>query len=390
VNNDRASGIRQSSFLDWDSFCRVIDEVHPYLEGLYFFNYGEPFLHPKSLDMLAYVRSKSATLKIVTTTNGILLDDEAKATRLVNESLVDWINFSIAGVDEETYHKYHQAGSAKRALNAMRRIVDEKRRLGAKSPVVRWRYLLFNWNDSDAQIKQAKVMAKQIGVDEFTFFLCSGPLEARSILRAPGRPGFKAIQDHIDYEFHYEPDPFADAGLYHPEEAKRLGEFCWTSRKATVRAKVSRGKAKVLLSGIDLPAYPAPNVRVTTPFEELRLTVVDDAWNEVRLLVPEGHANTTIPVTLEVDKTFIPFRHGLAPDVRDLGVMLSLATIERPHEDQFNIPTPVKQSKAASKVIRIKEQSKSKSLPNAQGIDDRSYESREGRERPSAGLVPSE
>jgi hypothetical protein len=31
--------------MPWALFCKVIDEAGPHLEKLYFYNYGEPFLH---------------------------------------------------------------------------------------------------------------------------------------------------------------------------------------------------------------------------------------------------------------------------------------------------------------------------------------------------------
>ena len=51
--------------------------------------------------------------------------------------------------------RYHKAGSFEKAMLGLRRLVEEKRRVGRTKPIVHWRYLLFNWNDSDACIEEA-------------------------------------------------------------------------------------------------------------------------------------------------------------------------------------------------------------------------------------------
>jgi hypothetical protein len=90
IANDAHIELRRENFMRWDLFCRLMDEVGPHLEELYFYNYGEPFLHPRALDMLAYAKRMNPRIHITTSTNGILLARSGKAERIVAEGLVDF------------------------------------------------------------------------------------------------------------------------------------------------------------------------------------------------------------------------------------------------------------------------------------------------------------
>jgi pyruvate-formate lyase-activating enzyme len=329
LNNDRSFKVRKESFLAMDLYRKLMDELGPHLGALYFFNYGEPFLHPKAIDMLAYAKSVNRRLHIATSTNGLLLARGDGARRIVEEGLVDWINFTIAGCDDDSYQRYHHGGSFKDAFEGMRRVLEEKHKLGKTAPIVRWRYLLFNWNDSDEQIAKARRLAKEIEVDEFTFFLCSAPMEGRSRLRAPGQPGVRALADAVDYEVHYQADPFADAGLHPPEHDADLGSYCWTSREAKMPVMPAGGRAAILLSRPAALAALPSRVFIKTPWEERVADVGVDEWRVTSLRVPLLARGRPFPVTVRVDEVLIPFRHGISNDTRELGVKVSLAFAER-------------------------------------------------------------
>src|SRR5262249_59955674 len=49
---------REAGMLDFDLFTRVIDEVGPTLGRIDFFNYGEAFLHKRSVEMCEYIKSR--------------------------------------------------------------------------------------------------------------------------------------------------------------------------------------------------------------------------------------------------------------------------------------------------------------------------------------------
>ena len=82
---------RQAGMLDFDLFRRVVDEVGPSLVRIDFFNYGEAFLHKRSVEMCEYIKSRFPHIYLYTSTNGLAFS-EAAARRLVH-----------SGIDEVTF-----------------------------------------------------------------------------------------------------------------------------------------------------------------------------------------------------------------------------------------------------------------------------------------------
>ncbi len=86
----------EKGYMDYDLYRRILD-TNPQITCLILTRNGEPFLHPKIVDMIAYAKNKNIYVSIYT--NGILLSKE-KADSMLNIGL-DEINFSLEGVDEE-------------------------------------------------------------------------------------------------------------------------------------------------------------------------------------------------------------------------------------------------------------------------------------------------
>ncbi len=328
LNNDRAFKVREEPFLSVELFRKLIDEAGPHLGAMYFFNYGEPFLHPRAVDMLQYARDSNPTMIITTSTNGLLLGRGDAIERIVAGQLLDSINFTIAGYDDPSYQLYHKGGSFEQAFEAMRRLVEEKRRQQRSAPWVKWRYLLFNWNDSDEHIARVRELAREAGVDELRVMLCSTPLEGRSWRRAYGTPGFRAIQDLVEYEQHYRTDPFGDRGLYPPESEPVLGAHCWTSRRARLDVMPAGDRIILLLARQGVPAQHPTEAVLVTPWSRQRAAVGIDAWEMNVIPVPAMHRENPVTVHVETDEPYIAMRHGTSHDTREQGVMVSLAFAE--------------------------------------------------------------
>ena len=141
----------------------LIDQL-PALEKLLFFNFGEPFLHPDAVPFLRYVRRTRPDVVIHTSTNGIPLD-ASKVAALANENLVDRIVFSIDGARDESYRAYRRRGDLGKALGALEALVAARERAGGGERLeVHWQYILFEWNDSDDEIEEARARAGEMGV----------------------------------------------------------------------------------------------------------------------------------------------------------------------------------------------------------------------------------
>jgi hypothetical protein len=186
---------REAGMLDFDLFTRVIDEAGPGLGRIDFFNYGEAFLHKRAVDMCAYIKEKFPQIYLYTSTNGLALKDDS-ARRLVHTG-IDEVTFSIDGATQAAYERYRQRGKLDVALANLRSMVDEKRAHGRDVPVINWRYILFAWNDNDAEMQRARELAAEIGVDRLTWELTDHPEDGFSRRFLPGTPDHDRIRHEI-------------------------------------------------------------------------------------------------------------------------------------------------------------------------------------------------
>ena len=93
-----AARIRTTTQMDLDKLSRMADLVHDLgLEPLFYLNLGEPFLSPNIGQELPLLRRKNPECRIVISTNGIVLNTDAKREAALNAS---HIYFSIAGVND--------------------------------------------------------------------------------------------------------------------------------------------------------------------------------------------------------------------------------------------------------------------------------------------------
>lgn len=186
---------RQAGMLDFDLFRRVVDEAGPSLVRVDFFNYGEAFLHKRAVEMCEYIKSNFPHVYLYTSTNGLALS-EAQARRLVHSG-IDEVTFSIDGASQESYVQYRQRGRFDVAIATLRAMADEKRAAGRDLPFLNWRYILFRWNDDDAEMRRARQLAAEIGVDRLCWELTDHPEDAYSRRFVPGAPDLAAIRHEI-------------------------------------------------------------------------------------------------------------------------------------------------------------------------------------------------
>ena len=186
---------RQAGMLDFDVFRRVIDEAGPSLVRIDFFNYGEAFLHKRAVEMCEYIKTHFPNIYLYTSTNGLALN-EAQARRLVHSG-IDEVTFSIDGATAESYVQYRQRGRFDVAMANLRAMADEKRKSGRDLPFLNWRYILFTWNDSAAEMARARELAAEMGVDRLCWELTDHPEDAYSRRFVPGSPDLEAIRREI-------------------------------------------------------------------------------------------------------------------------------------------------------------------------------------------------
>ncbi|HEY8368892.1 MAG TPA: radical SAM protein [Thermodesulfobacteriota bacterium] len=120
------------AYMPFDAFTRLLDgfdgmsELH--LQGL-----GEPMMHPRFFDMVAYAARRGIT---VTTSSNLTLLTETRAARCVTSGLAR-LHVSIDGATAGTYEAIRLRGRFDRVVRNVERIVAARRRLGAATPRLR-------------------------------------------------------------------------------------------------------------------------------------------------------------------------------------------------------------------------------------------------------------
>ena len=183
---------RQAGMLDFDLFTRVVDEAGPSLVRIDFFNYGEAFLHKRAIEMCEYIKGRFPHIYLYTSTNGLMFEDQS-ARRLVHSG-IDEVTFSIDGATADSYVKYRQRGNFDVAIRNLRVMAEEKQQAGRDLPVLNWRYILFNWNDSDAEMNRARALAAELGIDRLSWEITDHPENAYSRRFLPGTADYDGIR----------------------------------------------------------------------------------------------------------------------------------------------------------------------------------------------------
>jgi hypothetical protein len=202
--NNSASPPRTRRFLDLAEFQRAIDEVGPHLERVQFYNYGEPFLHRGTVAMVRHIKERFPRVWVDTSTNGHFFQNDERRRDIV-DSGIDRLIFSVDGATQKSYARYRKGGELQRVLDAMAGIIGYRTLRGRAKPEVMWRYILFEWNDSFWEMRRARKLARQIGVDALCWHL-SLPVEGAS---RKYRPGSRATRRHWSEFFDSGPWPNA-------------------------------------------------------------------------------------------------------------------------------------------------------------------------------------
>ncbi|MFY0605592.1 MAG: SPASM domain-containing protein [Cyclobacteriaceae bacterium] len=154
---------RPTGRLEHDLFTKVIDELADTLMYLIFYFQGEPYLHPKLLEMISYASSKK--IYTATSTNAHFLTDDI--ARKTVESGLDRMIISIDGASQETYESYRKSGELTKVLEGTERILYWKKKLNSPTPHVVWQFLVVKPNEHE--IPTIKKLAKEYKVDKLAF-----------------------------------------------------------------------------------------------------------------------------------------------------------------------------------------------------------------------------
>jgi GT2 family glycosyltransferase len=131
-----------------------IDRVNTIIfEGL-----GEPLMNSELPKMITRTKEVYPMAETVLTTNG-----NFEFTPDLRDAPLDTLRVSIDGIDQATYERYRRGGNLQQALRFLEASAKNREQHGFPRNI-QWRYILFEWNDSDDEIRGAAQLASEIGV----------------------------------------------------------------------------------------------------------------------------------------------------------------------------------------------------------------------------------
>lgn len=117
---------RPHGYMRWEVFKQIVDEMAPHVKATTLHIWGEPLLHKRIFDMVAYCREKGLRAEI--STNATLLTED-RSRRLLEAGL-NVIYLCQDGIRPETYESVRVNADFERTNENIRRFVEMKHRGG--------------------------------------------------------------------------------------------------------------------------------------------------------------------------------------------------------------------------------------------------------------------
>ena len=154
---------RPTGTLDMDLYHKLLDEHGHRLLWLYFYFQGEPYLHPRFLDLVREASRRN--IYSVTSTNAHFLTE--RTARQTVESGLSRIILSLDGTTQDVYEQYRKGGTMQKVVDGAKRLVAAKKELGSTTPHIILQFLVVGPNEH--QIDDVRRLGTEIGVDEVKF-----------------------------------------------------------------------------------------------------------------------------------------------------------------------------------------------------------------------------
>jgi len=150
---------RQQGRMKMETLDRILQEMGGRLETIYFWNYGEPFLHRDLLPMISKVHRQG--IRTIVSTNGTGLYVKENIQALLTSRL-DVLIISLDGASPETFNQYRVGMDFDRVIHGLEFLVSEKSRLQLSSPDIEVQFLVMKQNY--AEISKVRDLAVRLGI----------------------------------------------------------------------------------------------------------------------------------------------------------------------------------------------------------------------------------
>ena len=137
---------RPKGQMSLDLYRHILVDLDGALNRVMLYNYGEPFLHPHLLDMIAEAHQAEVYTRV--STNGLVFLRSISADDLISSGL-DYLRVSMDGATDETYNVYRVGGKLDRVLEGVRLLQERKCELGKLKPAVELQFIVMRHNERD-------------------------------------------------------------------------------------------------------------------------------------------------------------------------------------------------------------------------------------------------
>jgi radical SAM protein with 4Fe4S-binding SPASM domain len=132
-------------------FRKLVDQLGPYAIYAQLWGFGEPFLHPDILEMVAYC--KRFDLEVRISTNGQFLENANTAAGLVKSGL-DSLKISLDGASQETLQKYRINAGFDKMVEGIRLINEAKKKYQSEYPKLILQFIIMKHNQHEIPLMQ--------------------------------------------------------------------------------------------------------------------------------------------------------------------------------------------------------------------------------------------
>ncbi|MEI6347343.1 MAG: radical SAM/SPASM domain-containing protein [Bacteroidota bacterium] len=154
---------RPSGQMSLELFKTIIDQVSKYSFYINLYFQGEPLIHPRIGDMIAYAKSKK--MFVFTSTNGHFITQKNAQTLI--SSKLDKLIISIDGANQEDYEKYRVGGVFIKVIDGLKELSQQKKQSKSKTPIIIAQVLLLKTTEDSIDKIQNLVLLNGANIVEF-------------------------------------------------------------------------------------------------------------------------------------------------------------------------------------------------------------------------------
>jgi radical SAM protein with 4Fe4S-binding SPASM domain len=155
----KAGAHRRKTFLAYEEYTKIIDDIEPFCSKIFFSFCGEPLLNRDIFRMIKYANEKNMIVGL--STNAMLLTKQ-NAIRLLEAAPYEVI-ISLDAADKMEYESMRVGGDFDEVINKVRFLTEEKKRRLIRAPSVIMQMILTKRNED--QIDDFINLSKDIDAD---------------------------------------------------------------------------------------------------------------------------------------------------------------------------------------------------------------------------------